>query len=191
MRFYIPFLMLGLAACSILPDSPPVPVYTLQGHYASSVQGEAPLVVERPKAVGRLSTRHMVIHESSGRQNSVANAQWTDSLPKLLQNQMIMALSQTGYVAARPDAGIISDGILQTELHDFSWHDAEGEVVISVTARLVEAHSRRVMASQTFHVKKAMNDASVERLVMTFNEGLSELGDRLVTWVHQEMGTSK
>jgi len=191
----IPLVLLGLflSACSLIPESPPLPMYSLGGAENVEVQVTAvaeSIIVDRPQAPGRMDSKRIVLKGPGFREDVIANGQWADSLTKLLQDQLIAAFDNTRVVkaASRPDAGVASGFALQSTVQDFSGTlDGKNAVNIHMNIRLLDTASRQVLATETIRITRPVNNPSVEGVVGAFNEALTEALAKTVTWSVTQM----
>lgn len=190
---------LALGGCSslIFPKSEPSAFYRLET--GSSVQTDAPwaeplpIMVSRPDAPRALASDNIAIHQADGTLAYASGVRWLESMPGLVQNSVIEAFQDSGaFVGARPRDGISSDYDLVLEIHRFEAdyrNGAEAAPVadISMTARLLKSHGRKVIASRKFEAEEAASDNRVGKIVTGFNAAMTRINADLVTWTTQEI----
>jgi phospholipid/cholesterol/gamma-HCH transport system substrate-binding protein len=118
-------ILTGLAklAGSASANPPPTPTFDLT--VPSSFPGLSPpaktqLVVPDPTAVVTLETQRFLSRTPTG-QIAIESAQWTDSIPKLLQKKILAALDSAGFRYANPPTdGLNPDYQLHIDVRAFA-----------------------------------------------------------------------
>ena len=108
---------LGLAACG--GGTPPTTFDLAQREgTAKSLTLRRQLVVAEPSALQSLDSDHVLVRRADGTLATLAHAQWSDRLPRLLQSRILQAFENAG-AAGRvgPVGGAVSaDMTLESEI---------------------------------------------------------------------------
>lgn len=145
-------LALALGACG----STPVPTYNLSAPsgFAAGGSGSGQLVVVAPTALAVLNTDKIMVEAGAGQVAYLADAQWSDNLPALLQARTIQAFENASKLrrVARPSDGINADYSLVIDIRTFALRITEqGPVaVVELSAKLIGTQSGRILAAQVF-----------------------------------------
>jgi len=147
-------LLLGaaLAGCGATP----VPTYNLTAPHGFSAggSGNGQLIVTAPTALAILNTDKIVVEPGQGQVAYLADAQWSDNLPALLQARIIQAFENGSKLrrVARPGDGVAADYQLVSDIRAFGIRiTPEGPVaVVELSAKLIGSQSGRILAAQVF-----------------------------------------
>ena len=185
---------LFLAGCGdsfslIQPSSSPLALYRLQPEFHAL--DDAPrvdwqLVIARPYAMQSLDTERIALVRGQT-MDYYANAQWTDSVPRLIQSLLVEAFEQSGKIAAvgRETDGAHADYTLASELRDFTAHfDSDNGapgVVVAMRAKLVTARGEVVASLGATHTAQAAQN-SVASTVEAFDQALGAVLEQIVGW---------
>lgn len=152
--------LLGLSACvQVWPEPTPAPdIFRLDARpndLSGPARADLVIAIAEPTAPRELSGARLVVAQTDGRITYVAQAQWVDGAPALLQSLWVETLERSGKVKAAVRAG---DGVragceIAWDLHGFEGRDAgrdgfSARVAISVKA--VDPINREVRAQQSF-----------------------------------------
>lgn len=137
------------------------------------------VVVEEPIASGALTTERIMIRPGPFQAQYLADAQWADPAPIMLQTLLVRTLTESGTftsVGRRP-VGTRADFAVLSELTDFQAETAgEGATVrIALRLRLVRESDARVIASRGFQATQAAPNTNPQTLVSAFDAATSAL----------------
>ncbi|QRG05842.1 membrane integrity-associated transporter subunit PqiC [Xanthobacter dioxanivorans] len=177
-------LALALAACG----STPVPTYNLSAPsgFSSGGGGAGQLVVMAPAALAVLNTDKIMVEPGGGQVAYLADAQWSDNLPALIQARTIQAFENGSKLrrVARPGDGVSADTQLVIDIRTFALRITDqGPVgVVELSAKLVGAQSGRILAAQLF--KAAVPAASTAGAAATaaLNDATDQVLVAMVRW---------
>ncbi|WP_043237534.1 ABC-type transport auxiliary lipoprotein family protein [Stutzerimonas azotifigens] len=183
-------LLAALSACSLLPEAEAVRVFGLpEPAIARQAAGPAPdgvLRVDTPLASRMLSGPRIAVVPQGSQISSYAGARWSDAAPRLLRDQLIEALRQSGRVASvvSEESNLAADRVLVSDLRAFQarYVDGRPEVLIRLEAQLADGN-RQVLASRQFEVRQPSEGEAVEEVVVAFGQASDRLGQALVDWV--------
>jgi cholesterol transport system auxiliary component len=184
---------LVLAGCggSLLgPSEPPPQIYILKPEFrpiddAPSVGWQ--LSIAEPDTAQTLQTARIALQRGQT-MDYYADAQWTDSTPRLLQSLVVQAFETSGRVRgiAPESAGARADYVLETETRSFqAQYPADNgvpSVVVTIVARLVTAgHGDVIGTFETSHDAQAAQN-TVPAVVQAFDAATSQSLEDIVEW---------
>jgi phospholipid/cholesterol/gamma-HCH transport system substrate-binding protein len=155
------------------PDSFPPPKKAAKGQ----------LVIPEPTALVALDTQRIIVGPGAGQ--PLDTAQWSDTLPKLLQEKVIESLEKSKYVGAvaRPMEGLAADFQLLIDLRRFQVAGAPGAAAAHVEfAAKILGQGGRIIASRTFDVTAPAKDVNAEGATAALDEAFGKAVTDLVTW---------
>jgi phospholipid/cholesterol/gamma-HCH transport system substrate-binding protein len=143
------------------------------------------LVVPEPGAPIALDTQKVVPRSPETEAASFANAQWSDTVPKLLQAKVIQTLDNSGYLGAvnRPFEGLAADYQLLIDLRAFRVAGAGGETSEVEFGAKVLGTGGRIVASKVFAAKAPAASAGAPAGVAALDSAFGKAAIELATWV--------
>ena len=180
-----------LAACgSILPTPMAPQLYVLRPPAVPPQGTMVPwrLAVAAPDAPASLDTARIALTRSATTMDYFANAAWNDRIPLMFQRLLVQRFDASGRIAsvARDTAGLESDYLLETDIHDFQarYDNAEGapEAVVAIQAKLVRMPQREIVASLNVTQTARASANSLDAVVVAFNQAVGATVDRIATW---------
>ena len=179
-----------LAGCGIGPSNPPAQIYVLDPDFASLP--DAPkvdwgLAIARSDVADVYDTERLALQRGQT-MDYYADAQWTDSVPRLLQSLLVEAFEKSGRIGAvaRDSGGVHGDYVLTTEIRHFEAQydsgNAAPNVVVDIEAKLLTLPRRDVVATldSSHQVRAAEN--SVPAVVAAFNQATGAVLEEIVAW---------
>ena len=146
------------------------------------------IVVNEPTAVVALDTQKIIVAPGAGESPAMETDQWSDSIPKLLQDKIIESFENSNYVGAvaRPIEALMPDYQLILELRSFQIEKsltATGKLVATVGfAAKVLGDKGRIVASRTFDAQAPARDTAAPDAVAALNDAFRQAATQLVEW---------
>jgi cholesterol transport system auxiliary component len=190
--------LLALSGCGSLigPSNPPLQIYRLAPEFPAAAGG-APvtwqLSVGRPTTAQTLDSERVALVRGAT-MDYYADAQWNDTVPRLVQSLLVEAFERSGRIAAvAPESeGLRTDFMLVTELRDFEaqYGDANGApiVTVDIAAKLLDSHGKVVSAHEAHQTTPATQN-SVAAVVAAFDQATAAALTELVGWTLQAAPT--
>ena len=185
-------MALGLSACSgglgSLFAPAEVPTYDLNAPdiQAKGRHSSAQLVVAEPSALRALESDKVVVKPGNGQINYLDGAQWSDSLPKLLQARLVETLERSHLFRAvtRPGSGIDPDYQLLVDIRNFEIvTGTPSNAYISLSVRLVPATSGRSLMSHVFESHVPLETVDAANGTRALNQALSNVLSEMTTYL--------
>lgn len=178
-----------LVGCSILVQDEPLPLYTLKsGDVKSTHVLSTSLAIDMPLSEASLDTQRIALTPSPYERDYIADGQWPDRLPKIIQEVLLEGLSERWGEASvsRMSSGLQATSLLQTEVHDFSVYylnTEHPEVHLKIAFKVVDLRARKVWMGKVFSVKEPICLVSMKGIVEAFNKGLHKLLQQAMLWM--------
>jgi cholesterol transport system auxiliary component len=149
--------IVGLAACG---GGPPPATFDLAQHQAAAkgLHLRRQLVVAEPTALQPLDSDHVLVRRPDGTLATLAHAQWSDRLPRLVQSRLVQAFENAGAVGRVGPFGedaLSADVTLDVEIRVFEVDVGAGQGKIELAARLVRSASGQIIAARIFQASAA------------------------------------
>jgi phospholipid/cholesterol/gamma-HCH transport system substrate-binding protein len=165
----------------------PVPIYDLVLPQALPPPDKAPskqLVVPDPTAVVLFDTQKLLASPRPG-ETIAMNAQWSDSLPKLLQAKIIQSLENAGFLqaVARPALEVTADYQLLVDIRRFQLVlSPEPQAHVEWAAKLLDANGR-IVGGRILQASVPVRGTDAPAAAAGLNEAFGKAVTDLVLWV--------
>jgi len=156
------------------PRTFPAPLKPPTGH----------LAVPDPTAVLMFDTQKILIRSPGGEMTTVANAQWSDNVPKLVQAKIIQTFENAHDLAevTRPIEGLTASAQLLIDIRSFEIVLSPDPVAdIELSAKLL-GEGGKIVAARIFHASVPAKDAEAPAAAAAINEAFGKVATDLVTW---------
>jgi len=144
----------------------------------------AGLGIAEPTASTRLQTQRFLFATDEEEPEEFAGAQWSDSLPALVQAKLLQSFENYDIAHAPSRADSLSEGgaRLVIDLRQFEIARSPGtQAAISMSARILDAGGH-LKAAQIFTEAVPMNTVSVREAASAFNRAFETLARKIVLW---------
>lgn len=154
---------------------------------ARDTPAQGQLVVAEPTALLMFDTQKILVRPGKAESPSFDNAQWSDSLPKLLQAKIIQSFENANYVkaVARPMDGLAADFQLLIEIRRFQITTApEAAADVEFTAKVLGTDGR-IVGSRTFHAmapSPSFQTIDAPSAAAALNDAFDKAAVDLVVW---------
>jgi len=181
-------LSLWLAACAggMLGSGAP-PTYDLTAphvaHAGSKSRGQ--LVVSEPTALSVLDSDRIVVRSAGDQVAHLANAQWSDRLPKLLQTRIVQAFEDASRLRAvgTPDERVSADYQLVTDVRAFEISVVSAPMAqVEISAKVVSDHGGRIVAARVFRASIPAHSSEGQDAAVALDEAFHQVTNDLVLW---------
>lgn len=188
---------LTLGGCGSLIGPPAAPqIYRLEPAFLPVSPGpgvKSQLAVARPETLHSLDSQRIALSRGAA-MDYYADAEWNDTVPRLLQSLLVEAFEKSGRVAAvSPDtSGLRTDYLLLADIRDFEaqYNDPNGVPVatIDIETKILDARGNVLASSNARReVRAAAN--SVPAVVAAFDEALGAALGQIVAWTITSVST--
>ena len=146
------------------------------------------LVVAEPTSVVALDTQKIIIAPGVGESPATEVAEWSDTIPKLLQTTIIQSFENSNYLGAvaRPIDGLMPDFQLLIDLRAFQIEKPSPPSATPVAhvafAVKILGDKGRIVASRIFDVRAAAPDISAPGAAAALNDAFKQAATHLVEW---------
>ena len=169
------------------PVQKPVPTYDLTAPQALSPHEKGSgkqLVVPEPTAVVLFDTQKLLMSPQAG-ETVAMDAQWSDSLPTLLQAKIVQSLENAGFLQAivRPAPDVAADYQLLLDIRSFQLVlSPEPRADVAFTAKLLDGNGR-IVAGRILRASATVRGTDAPAAAAGLNEAFRKAVTELVVWV--------
>jgi cholesterol transport system auxiliary component len=184
----------GMLACLLLAaactTASVVDIYDLRAPAeVQEIKGKsrAQLLVVEPSALKTLDSPEIVVKTSPTQIQYLANSQWPDRLPRVVQARIVEALENTGRVkaVAKPGEGLVIDYQIVTDIRAFQANVGAGEqnAQVELSVKLVSDRTGMVVRSKVFEAAAPISGTDAQSVVNGLNAAFDAVARSMVKWV--------
>jgi phospholipid/cholesterol/gamma-HCH transport system substrate-binding protein len=172
-----------------------VPTYDLSAVKDFPPLANAPdwqLAVPEPTALMAVNTDKMQIHPAQGESVAIANAQWADNLPVMLQEKVVQSFENAGYAQAvsRPRDGLTAGFQLLIDIRRFAISTSGTPTAeIEFVAKLM-SQDGKIVAAKTFTATAPADSAEAPAAATALNQAFAKAVIELVPWTAEAVGAA-
>jgi phospholipid/cholesterol/gamma-HCH transport system substrate-binding protein len=186
-------IMAGLERMTSGPSAEkPKPVYDLTAPNAFPPSLRAPraqIAVAEPSAINALDTQRMLGRSNDGVFSVLGDAQWSDTLPKLVQEKIVQSFDNAGFPAAVAASveRVTAAYQLVIDLRSFAITMNPGPAAdVEFSAKLV-AENGHIVSSQLFRATAPASGTDTPAIAAAFNKAFGAAVTDLVAWTSRSV----
>lgn len=178
----------GLSGCAggLIPSAPP----DTYGLSAAPVvdSGRArnrQLLITEPTALKALDSEQIVIRTSPSAIEYLANSQWSDRLPNIVQDKLVQAFENSGAVGGvgRPGDGLAIDYKILSSIRAFEIKaDGSEQAVVELSVKVLNDRNGVVVASKIFRSTAPVSGSGNSAYVQSLDRAFETVVQDLVSW---------
>jgi phospholipid/cholesterol/gamma-HCH transport system substrate-binding protein len=150
------------------------------------------LVVPEPTALMAVNTDKMQTQPAQGESVAIANAQWADNLPVMLQEKVVQSFENAGYTQAvsRPRDGLQAGFQLLIDVRRFAISTSGAPTAeIEFVAKLM-GQDGKIVAAKTFTATAPADSAEAAAAATALNQAFAKAVTELVPWTAEAVGAA-
>jgi len=143
------------------------------------------ILINEPTALKALDSEQIVIRPTPSSLQYLANSQWSDRLPKIVQDKLVQAFEDSGRVGGvgRPGDGLAIDFKILTAIRAFEIKADAGEsAVVELSAKLLNDRNGVVLASTVFRATAPVAGSGNAAYVQSLDRAFEVVVRDLVNW---------
>ncbi len=151
----------------------------------SEKAAKAQLVVPEPTALVALDTQRIIVAPGAGEGPAVDTAQWSDTIPKMLQARIVQSFENSKYVGAvaKPLEGLAADYQLVIDIRSFQiLSGPDGSPVAQVEFAAKVVGDGRIVGSRTFSATAPAPDVRAAAAAGAIDKAFGKAATDLVVW---------
>lgn len=194
MRAAFLIALMTLTGCvSVLPEArPAAPRYLLEPVDYDGADAEPvswSLVVEDPSATRVYDTAKIALIRNAGRVEYLANGEWADRAPRLVQASLVRSFENTARILGVGDRAslIASTYVLQTDIRALhaDFVDGSPKAAFAIYARLTNARGK-VIAARLFEKTAPAGKGTADEIAAAFDEAAAGAFAEIIEWTLAE-----
>jgi cholesterol transport system auxiliary component len=186
-RLALGLSLIALSSCALMKsDGSARETYDLTAPTKiSGVRGasRSQILVKNPTALKSLDSNRIIVRPSATVITYLAGAQWSDTVPNLIQAKLVEAFENSGATraTARPGDGLIIDYQLVSDIRKFEISD--GVAVIELSIKLLRDRSGLVRETRIFKASTRAGGKEAADIVAAFDASFDTIAREIVMWV--------
>ena len=152
--------------------------------------------IDRPNAPKALQGYDLVVSTDGNRLVTIADAEWADTLPTLIQRSFLSHLNaQPDLIGILPTSGARSTYRAHITIRNFEARFDQGEeaaplILVDYLVTLSDAGSRNLIATQSFHAERRANSIRVSDIVDSKSRANRDLLGEISGWMVQKLANT-
>ncbi|MGI9365733.1 MAG: ABC-type transport auxiliary lipoprotein family protein [Rhizobiaceae bacterium] len=151
----------------------------------SGVRGgsRAQILVKVPTALSSIDSNRIILKPSESVVTYLAGAQWTDTVPKLVQAKLVESFenARATRATAMPGDGLIIDYQLVSDIRRFEVFN--GAAHISMSIKLLSDRSGLVRETRIFNASSSAAGDTPADYVTAFDSAFDKIARDIVAWI--------
>lgn len=181
---------LVLSAC-VLVTPPPARTFDLSAplNVAGVSGGAGQLLIVEPAALQALNSANIVVRPAQSEINYFPQAQWADTLPRLLQAKIQQGFESTGRARAvgKPGDGLIIDYQILTNIRAFELDAATNTAMVSLSVKIVNDRNGQVVGSRDFQATAPAASDGVDDAVFALDGAMDTVLAEMIRWTFRRV----
>lgn len=150
---------------------------------AATHSSAAQVLVPEPVALKALDTERIVVRPSANEISYYPGAQWSDRLPRLVQNRLVQTFETAGKIrAGTPGQGLSIDYQVLTDLRAFDYDAATKTGRVEISVKLMNDHDGKVIATQLFSGEAPVTADNAGNVASALDTALETQMQAIVAW---------
>ncbi|BAT59693.1 hypothetical protein GJW-30_1_02226 [Variibacter gotjawalensis] len=177
----------AVSGCASLLPSSPVPTFDLTAprDFPRHGNGRGMLIVGEPTALSILDTDKIVVRPGGGQIGTLAGAQWSDRLPKLLQARLIQSFENANRLRGigRPGENVTPDYRLIVEVRSFHLAIAGSPTAeVELSVKIIADRAGRVVAARIFRAAVPAGSSDGPVAATAIDAAFQQAATEIVVW---------
>ncbi|WP_411035873.1 ABC-type transport auxiliary lipoprotein family protein [Shinella sp. BYT-45] len=143
------------------------------------------ILVPQPSALKALDSGQIVVRPSPSEIQYLAEAQWSDSLTKMVQARLVQAFENTGRLGGvgMPGQGLAIDYQIVTDIRSFEVQTSGADTaVVEISAKLLNDRNGTVRAQKVFRAASPVRGSGNTAFVKALDAAFATVTADIVGW---------
>ncbi|MDQ1198691.1 cholesterol transport system auxiliary component [Rhizobium sp. SORGH_AS 787] len=142
------------------------------------------LLIAEPTALKALDSENIVVRLSNSEVQYLANSQWSDRLPRMVQSKLVEAFQDTGRLGGvgRPGQGLAIDYQVVTDIRAFEIDTKNNVANIEISVQLLNDRNGTVRAQNVFRASTRVSGTGNANLVKALDSAFAAASREIVAW---------
>ena len=177
----------ALSSCALVkPGEAPRDTFDISAPTSfSGVRGgsRAQILVKVPTALSSVDSDRIIVKPTPTVVTYLAGAQWSDTVPRLVQAKLVESFENSGATraTAKPGDGLVIDFQLVSDVRRFDVYN--GVATIELSIKLLTDRTGLVRDTRIFRAASRASSDMPDDIVAAFDRAFDELARDVIVWV--------
>ena len=147
--------------------------------------GGRQILVPEPTALKSLDSEQVVVRVSQAEIQYLANSQWGDRLPRMVQSKLVEAFENSGRLGGvgKPGQGLAIDYQVVTDIRSFEVDTSGADVAnVEISLKILNDRNGTVRAQQVFRASAPVSGSENRDFIAALDRAFAEVGAESVEW---------
>lgn len=180
----LPLVALLLAGCGTKANNDTFDLSITPTAQGASARGKQILVPE-PTALKSLDSEQVVVRVSPSEIQYLANSQWGDRLPKMVQSKLVEAFENSGKLSGvgKPGQGLAIDYQVVADIRSFEIDTSGPRVAkVEISVKILNDRNGSVRAQNVFSAAVPVSGEDNAKFIGAINRAFAKVGADIVNW---------
>lgn len=185
----LPLLAALMAGCGTKANNDTFDLSITPSSTGPAARGRQILVPE-PTALKSLDSNQVVVRVSPSEIQYLANSQWGDTLPRMVQAKLVAAFENSGRLGGvgKPGQGLAIDYQVVAEIRAFEVSTVGADAAnVEIFVKLLNDRNGTVRAQRGFQASVPVSGSGNRNFVEALNAAFAAVGAEIVEWSLQAM----
>lgn len=185
----LPLVAVLVAGCGTKANNDTFDLSITPASTGPAVRGRQILVPE-PTALKSLDSNQVVVRVSPSEIQYLANSQWGDTLPRMVQSKLVAAFENSGRIGGvgKPGQGLAIDYQVVAEIRAFEVSTVGADAAnVEIFVKLLNDRNGTVRAQRGFQASVPVSGSGNRNFVEALNAAFAAVGAEIVEWSLQAM----
>lgn len=143
------------------------------------------ILVPEPTAIKSLDSDQVVVRVSPSEIQYLANSQWGDRLPRIVQSKLVQAFENTGKLGGvgKPGQGLAIDYQVVTDIRAFEVSTSGAKVAnVEISVKILNDRNGSVRAQNVFRASVPVSGTENTAFITGINRAFAKVGADIVDW---------
>ena len=180
-------MSLQLSACALVKkQEAPRETYEISAPQSFSglrASTNSQILVKLPTSLDAINSERIIVRPSPRVITYLEGAQWSDTVPKMVQSKLVEAFENSASTGAtaKPGDGLVIDFQLVSDIRRFEVINRQATIEVSI--KLLADGSGKVVETKIFEVTAGASSATADGYVNAFDEAFDSLSRDIIRWV--------
>ena len=180
-------LSAGLASCSAIGGKELTTYDLTAPEQFDGMRGRsgAQILVAVPTALKSLDSEMIVVRPGGSEITYFGDAQWSDRLPRVVQEKLIETFENSGRIrsVAQPGDGVVVDYKIVSSIRTFELiADGASRAEVEISVKIINDRNGRVRASRQFSATAPANISNAEKGIIALDSAMDAVLRDILAW---------
>jgi cholesterol transport system auxiliary component len=181
----LPLAALLLAGCGTKANNDTFDLALTPMADAPSSARNRQILVPEPTALKSLNSEQVLVRVSPSEIQYLADSQWSDRLPRMVQSKLVEAFENTGKLGGvgQPGQGLAIDYQVVADIRAFEIDTSGADAAnVEISVKILNDRNGSVRAQRVFRASVPVSGQDNAQFVTAINRAFAQVGAEIVDW---------